>query len=248
MNRQIHVVDKTNSDCFTSEDLDHFFNLSKIGFWKMKVETDKKIRMYVDSNMQSLMGIPKKLSPEEMYSYYYDHICSEDRYMVDPMNVVVPDKDMVAEYRYNHPELGEIRIRCRCKKVEETDHCITIIGYEQAISDIIQLGSGTRREDELLQQTRDLEQKQIQTNDYYKNLLDMMHCGVVSYTIPGHKLLHMNAEALRIYGVKSLDEAQNVIGDILRNVNYLDIDVPRKLKRLHYENGAVDYECTITNL
>lgn len=248
MSGQIHIVDKTNSNCFSLTDLKHFFDLSKIGFWKAEKEEGKEIRMYMDSNMQSLMGIPEGLSPEESYSFYYGHIHPEDHYVISRLEDTIPDKDMVAEYRYEHPDAGELRIRCRCKKVEETDHCITIIGYEQAISDIIQLGSGTRREDELLQQTRDLEQKQVQTNDYYRNLLDMMHCGVVSYTLPGHKMLHMNAEALRIYGVKDLDEAQNVMGDILRKVTYVDLDVPRKLKRLHYENGAVDYECTIRNL
>ena len=248
MSGQIHVVNKRKDDHFTLDDLKEFFDLSKIGFWKVEIEDGKEVRMYIDSNLQSLMGLPAELSPEECYEFYYQHICPDDRYMISKHTTPVPDKDMVTEYRYNHPQAGELRIRCRCKLVKQEDHCITIIGYEQPLSDIVQLGSGTQREEELLQQTRDLKQQQIQTNDYYRNLLDMMHCGVVSYTIPEHQLLHMNAEALRIYGASDLEEAQNVIGDVLRKVAYVDPEVPKKLKKLHYENGSVDYECTITNL
>lgn len=85
-------------------------------------------------------------------------------------------------------------------------------------------------------------------DDYYRNLLDMMHCGVVSYTLPDHRILHMNAEALRIFGVESLEDAQIQMGDLLRSVIYPDSSVPRRLRRLDDASGVVDYECEIANL
>lgn len=248
MDGQIHVINKKSDNRFTLDDLREFFDLSEIGFWKVEIQEGKAVRMYVDTNMQSLIGLPDELSAEESYSFYLEHIHPDDRYMIQKYDTVLLDRDMVAEYRYDHPTAGEIRIRCRCKKISGKGDSIMIMGYEQKISDVLQLGSGTKREDELLKKNQFLEERQIQTNDYYKNLLDMMHCGVLAYTIPGHQILHLNAVALRIYGVNCLDQAQEAIGDILRSVVYPDADVPKKLKKLHYENGSVDYECTITNL
>ena len=40
--------------------------------------------------------------------------------------------------------------------------------------------------------------------DYYKELLDVQSCGVMAYTLPGHRIVHMNAEALRMYGYYDL--------------------------------------------
>lgn len=34
-------------------------------------------------------------------------------------------------------------------------------------------------------------------------LLDTISVGVLSYTLPGHEIVHMNAEAMRIYGVET---------------------------------------------
>ncbi len=248
MDRKIYIIDKNDDKRFTLDDLKEFFDLSRIGFWKIEIDNDNNIQMYADSNMQSLIGLPDGLSAEESYSFYMEHIHPDDRYMIFGHETIMPDKDVVVEYRYNHPTLGQIRIRSRCKKIGSKQNCVTIIGYGQEISSIVQLGSGTQREDELLKQTRDLEQRQIKTDDYYRNLLDMMHCGVVSYTIPEHHLLHMNAEALRIFGATDLESAQKIMGDVLRKANYIDPSIPGKLKSLYCENEIVDYECIITNL
>ena len=53
----------------------------------------------------------------------------------------------------------------------------------------------------------------------------MQSCGVLAYTIPGHKIIHMNAQALRMYGVKSIEEAQSKLGIMLKKVIYPDVDV-----------------------
>lgn len=73
----------------------------------------------------------------------------------------------------------------------------------------------------------------------------MQSCGVLAYTIPGHKIIHMNAQALRMYGVKNIEEAQSKLGIMLKKVIYPDVDVIEKLKRLHKVDVMVDYECII---
>ena len=54
-----------------------------------------------------------------------------------------------------------------------------------------------------------LRKERIEQEDYYKELLEMQSCGVLAYTIPGHKIIHMNAQALRMYGVENIEEAQS---------------------------------------
>lgn len=44
----------------------------------------------------------------------------------------------------------------------------------------------------------------------------MQSCGVLAYTIPGHKIIHMNAQALRMYGVENIEEAQSKLGTMLK--------------------------------
>ena len=47
--------------------------------------------------------------------------------------------------------------------------------------------------------------------DYYRELLDIQNCGLMAYTLPKHRLIHMNAEALRMYQCSDIEEAQQNI-------------------------------------
>ena len=85
----------------------------------------------------------------------------------------------------------------------------------------------------------------IHQDIYYKELLDIENCGVLAYTMPGHKVIHMNAEALRMYGIESVEAAQRELGPLLRQVYYPDSDVLNQLKKLRNEDDMVDYECII---
>ena len=49
-----------------------------------------------------------------------------------------------------------------------------------------------------------LRKEHLLQQDYYKELLDVQSCGVMAYTLPGHRIVHMNAEALRMYGYYDL--------------------------------------------
>ena len=80
---------------------------------------------------------------------------------------------------------------------------------------------------------------------YYKELLDTISVGVLSYTLPEHEIVHMNAEAMRIYGVETSEEAQENLGRLIGAVSYLNQNVIEKLMDMRYHNGAVSYECVI---
>ena len=64
----------------------------------------------------------------------------------------------------------------------------------------------------LRQNQRQLKDENKSQSFYYKELLDTISVGVLSYTLPEHEIVHMNAEAMRIYGVETSEEAQENLG------------------------------------
>lgn len=71
-------------------------------------------------------------------------------------------------------------------------------------------------EKRLAEQNYTLRKEHLLQRDYYKDLLDVQNCGLMAYTFPGHRLIHMNAEALRIYGYTDIAEVQSKLGPIIK--------------------------------
>lgn len=78
------------------------------------------------------------------------------------------------------------------------------------------LGERKEAERRLAELNDTLRKEKIEQEDYYRELLEMQSCGVLAYTIPGHKIIHMNAQALRMYGVENIEEAQSKLGTMLK--------------------------------
>lgn len=83
------------------------------------------------------------------------------------------------------------------------------------------------------------------TERYNRTLLDRASCGITSYTLPERENLYMNAEALRVYGIGSLADAQKHRDEIMKQSVFSNPVALRKLKALRTQDGAVDYECNI---
>ena len=246
MEKKAQIPDEKQSGNLEWKDMQDYFTFGGIGFWKLELETGKKVRMYVDSNMRNLIGLPEGLSPEDNYSFFHAHIYTEDCYLIAEFKADMQRGEAVVEYRYHHPSEGEKHIRCSGRNIVSQGNCTVIMGYDQELSEVLHVGKNIQRENQLLRQNRKLELRQIRTDDYYRNLMDMVICGVISYTVAEHRLLHMNAEALRICGVKNISEAQKHMLEIWKSVFYPDPGLPDKLKKLCDDGGIVDYECTIT--
>lgn len=233
---------------FTQEDLKEYIDASRIGFWKLEIRKNEPIRMYMDSKMETFMGIPSLLSPEECYTFLNQRVHPEDGYLMKQYVLDVMEGNTVVDYRYLHPTRGEIQVRCSGRRSKAKENGITIVGHARELDDMIYLGNSQLRENQLKRINRDLKKEQIETNNYYRNLMDMATCGIILYTLSDYKIIHMNSEALRIYGVKNIQEAQENIRDILIKTKFPDAVAFKKLLRLRQEEGAVDYECVVTNL
>ena len=220
-------------------------HISRMGLWRIEAEEGKPPRFYADEVMDELMGISGEVTPEERFRFHRAHVHPDD------MPLFLEYSDKLAEvrteivYRYIHPVSGEMFVRCSGTRDMAVQDHISIMGTHQDISETVRLEKEKEAERRLAEMNDTLRKEKIEQEDYYKELLEMQSCGVLAYTIPGHKIIHMNAQALRMYGMKSIEHAQRNLGPMLSKVVYPDADVIGKLKSLRQVDDMVDYECII---
>lgn len=222
-----------------------FLKNVRIGLWRIEVEEGKQPRFYADEMMDELLGITEMVTPEERFVFHRRCVHPDD------MEIFLEYSDKLTEtqteivYRYIHPISGEMFVRCAGIRDNSVTNCISIIGTHQDISETIRLEKEKEAERRLAELNNELRQEAERNENYYRDLLDMQSCGVMAYTLPGHRVIHMNAKALRMYGFKSIEEAQQRLGVALRKVYYPQADTIEHLKRLRNEDDMVDYECVI---
>ena len=227
------------------EDIQAYFQAGNSGFWKVESEEGKKTRLYTDEITNELFGTPEDMSPEKCMEYVAEHIYPQERECFWDYMEELKSHESEAVYRYMHPEKGVIYIRCTGRRVPSPDNIIRLVGYHQEAGDIVHFEKEKLLENRLLQQNLQLKDKNKNQFFYYKELLNTISVGVLSYTLPEHEIVHMNAEAMRIYGVETFEEAQENLGRLIGAVSYLSQNVIEKLMDMRYHDGAVSYECII---
>lgn len=217
----------------------------RIGLWRLDIEDGKTPKFYADSAMDELLGIDGEVTPEERFVFHRAHIHPDDVQLFQEYADKLSEVKTEVVYRYLHPESGEMMVRCSGMRDIEAKNYLSVIGTHQDISETMRLEREKDAERRLAEINSTLRQEKVMQEDYYRNLLDMQSCGVLAYTMPGHRVIHMNALALKIYGIKNIEAAQSEIGEALKKVYYPDPQTLEHLKRLRKVNEAVDYECII---
>ena len=226
-------------------DMREFLSVSRTGFWEIQIEEGEKPRFFADPVMNELLGTEETMTPEDRFVFHRAHVYADDIEMFQEYSDKLREERTEVVYRYIHPNQGEMYVRCGGKRVESAEDYIRIIGFHQDISDTVRIEKDRQAEQRLAEQNQTLKKEHIQQQDYYKELLDVQNCGLMAYTLPGHKIVHMNAEALRMYGYETIAEVQANLGSILSGFYYPNPDTIEKLKRLRDSEGAVDYEFVI---
>ena len=229
----------------SGQDMQNILRESQTGFWRIDIEKTGTPKFYADAVMNELIGTPEDMSPEERYLFHRAHIREEDMKMFLEYADKLTEERTEIVYRYIHPIHGEMYVRCGGKRDEKVTDFVSIMGYHQDISDTVRIERERQAEQRLAEMNYSLRREHIMQRDYYKELLDVQNCGLMAYTLPGYRIVHMNAEALRMYGYDSIGEVQENLGPIIRNFYYPNPDTVEKLKSLRDENGAVDYEFVI---
>ena len=227
------------------EDIQAYFQAGNSGFWKVEFEEGKKTKLYTDEITNELFGISEDMSPEKCMEYVEKHIYPQEKECFRDYIEELKSHESEAVYRYMHPVKGVIYIRCTGRRVPSPDNMIWLVGYHQEAEDIVHFEKEKLLENRLLRQNQQLKDENKNQSFYYKELLDTISVGVLSYTLPEHEIVHMNAEAMRIYGVETSEEAQENLGRLIGAVSYLNQNVIEKLMNMRYHDGAVSYECVI---
>ena len=202
-------------------------------------------RFFADSVTDELMGISADMTPEERFLFHRAHIHQDDMEMFLEYSDKLSEERTEIVYRYIHPISGEMYVRCSGKRDFVEKDRVCIIGFHQDISRTVRMEKEKMAEKRLAEQNYTLRKEHLLQRDYYKDLLDVQNCGLMAYTFPGHRLIHMNAEALRIYGYTDIAEVQSKLGPIIRGVYYPDPGTIDKLKALRNVDDNVEYECII---
>ena len=218
---------------------------SRMGMWRVEIEEGKPPRFYADEVMDELLGIDRDITPEERFVFHRLRIHPEDMQLFQEYSDKLTEARTEIVYRYIHPVSGERFVRCGGARDTSVTEYVAVTGIHQDISETVRIEKEKEAERRLAELNDSLRKEKLRQDIYYKELLDIENCGVLAYTMPGHKVIHMNAEALRMYGIESVEAAQRELGPLLRQVYYPDSDVLNQLKRLRNEDDMVDYECII---
>ena len=218
---------------------------SRMGMWRVEMEEGKPPRFYADEVMDELLGIDREITPEERFVFHRLRIHPEDVQLFQEYSDKLTEARTEIVYRYIHPVSGERFVRCGGARDTSVTEYVAVTGIHQDISETVRIEKEKEAERRLAELNDSLRKEKLRQDIYYKELLDIENCGVLAYTMPGHKVIHMNAEALRMYGIESVEAAQRELGPLLRQVYYPDSDVPNELKKLRNEDDMVDYECII---
>lgn len=218
---------------------------SRMGMWRVEMEEGKPPRFYADEVMDELLGIDREITPEERFVFHRSRIHPEDMRLFQEYSDKLTEARTEIVYRYIHPVSGAMFVRCGGERDTSVTEYVAVTGIHQDISETVRIEKEKEAERRLAELNDSLRKEKLRQDIYYKELLDIENCGVLAYTMPGHKVIHMNAEALRMYGIESVEAAQRELGPLLRQVYYPDSEVPNELKKLRNEDDMVDYECII---
>ena len=218
---------------------------SRMGMWRVEMEEGKPPRFYADEVMDELLGIDREITPEERFVFHRSRIHPEDMRLFQEYSDKLTEARTEIVYRYIHPVSGAMFVRCGGARDTSVTEYVAVTGIHQDISETVRIEKEKEAERRLAELNDSLRKEKRRQDIYYKELLDIENCGVLAYTMPGHKVIHMNAEALRMYGIESVEAAQRELGPLLRQVYYPDSEVLNQLKKLRNEDDMVDYECII---
>lgn len=207
-----------------------------IGTWKLVDD-----QLYGDDCFFDLIGVSKEIDAQECLKFHLSHVHPEDQEQFSEYVRKLGEERTEIEYRFLHPEKGVMMIRCSGKKMEDG----SIAGIHQDISDIVHLEKDKVVETYLSETNEKLRNQNAAQNDYYKEILDELPCGVFAYTVKEHRIFHLNKSALKIFHIDDLEDAQSKMYSIFKKFEYPDPTTNDRLIELRTHDGSVDFEVII---
>ena len=110
-----------------------------IGLWIIRINRKSGTgELYTDSKMKELLGVDDSITPKACYEHWQKNIQPEYISAVTAMfeEMKKTDKVIQVEYSWNHPQRGEIVVRCVGRCVEYDNNAVTFEGFHRVIGDI----------------------------------------------------------------------------------------------------------------
>lgn len=123
----------------SSFDYKEILEETSLGCWKIYIDQQTgKGELYTDPIMDRNLGLDTPLNQEECYLHWYNRI-NEGYYnyvnlAVD--NIIQTGKLIQLEYTWNHPQKGEVTVRCMGVRAKDHNGKICIHGYHRIISEL----------------------------------------------------------------------------------------------------------------
>lgn len=168
--------------------VERILRVNRVGAWRIEIEDGKSPRFYADAVMDELLGIQGEISPEERFTFHRARVHPDDMQLFLEYSDKLSETKSEIVYRYIHPTFGEMFVRCSGIRDRSVVDGISIMGIHQDISETVRLEKEKEAERRLAELNDTLRKEKIEQEDYYKELLEMQSCGVLAYTIPGHKI------------------------------------------------------------
>lgn len=112
---------------------------AQIGIWAIESDPGAEPRMFADTTMCRLMGLPvnHQLTPEQVYRHWYDRIHPDHYQEVnDAVAQMIDGKDAEVQYPWRHPK-GEVIVRCGGLRVRTYTRGVRIEGCHRIVTDLI---------------------------------------------------------------------------------------------------------------
>lgn len=112
-----------------------------VGLWIILLDKDPGAgQMLVDDTMRQVLGQTEPLSPEECYQFWYSRINDGYYHYVNQSldSMIKSHRVVQLEYTWNHPQLGEVVVRCTGVRTADRNGKICLEGYHRILSGIQQ--------------------------------------------------------------------------------------------------------------
>jgi len=158
--RTIHdEVKKEQENNKKINEYSEILNKAGLGVWNIILEDGKEPRLIASDKMKELLAVgSQKLSEEQLYSWWFEHIVPEAIPSVNKsVAEMLDNKFSENTYLWHHPQNGNIYVRCGgfCTKGENGETVLS--GYHSDVTHIVM-------EEALQRRTQELEENQKNMN------------------------------------------------------------------------------------
>ena len=105
--------------------------ITGIGLWMFLISADQKhYELYADETVIRQMGVDEALSPEETFAFWYSRIVKEDVLKINQIvkQLINDQKIQQVQYRWMHPQLGEVQLHSTGIRGADLNGMICIVG------------------------------------------------------------------------------------------------------------------------